>query len=96
MCETLPNWDTDKNEKLFKETLEIYEAVNKSEYVKNLRGWWFDEFLWYKIWKKITIINFEHKKRKWELSVILDNWLSYLFNSEHLFVIVDQQLRLLV
>lgn len=38
MRETLPNSDTDKNEKLFKKTLEMYEEINKSEYVKNLRG----------------------------------------------------------
>jgi len=38
MRETLPNCDTDKNEKLFKKTLEMYEEINKSDYVKNLRG----------------------------------------------------------
>ncbi|MCH7966285.1 MAG: hypothetical protein IIB02_02530 [Thaumarchaeota archaeon] len=37
MRETLPHCDTDKNEKLFKETLEFYDEINKSEYVKNLR-----------------------------------------------------------
>jgi len=38
MRDTLQKHSTDKNEKLFKKTLEIYEELNKSEYVKNLRG----------------------------------------------------------
>ena len=37
MHDTLQQYSTAKDEKLFKKTLETYEKLNKSEYVKNLR-----------------------------------------------------------